>query len=74
MQVLASTSEISISFYKERYQWISVAVYLYHSNSSDDKLVIFFLFSLENRIWHFMQIVSNWDSLHEISNPVSWEK
>ena len=28
------------------------------ANSADDKL-IFFLFFAENRIWHFMQIVSN---------------
>ena len=35
---------------------------------------IFFLFSTENRIWLFMQIVSNGDNLHEMSNPVSWEK
>ena len=27
-------------------------------DSADDKLMIFFLFFLENRIWHFMQIVS----------------
>ena len=36
--------------------------------------VIFFLFFPENRIWHFMQIVSNGDNLHEMSNPVFWEK
>ena len=28
----------------------------------------------ENRIWHFMQIVSLGDNLHEMSNPVFWEK
>ena len=28
------------------------------ANSADNKLMIFFLFFLENRIWHFMQIVS----------------
>ena len=27
----------------------------------------------ENRRWHFMQIVSIGDSLHEKSNPTSWE-
>ena len=32
--------------------------------SAEDKLMIFFLFFTENRIWHFMQIV---DNLHEIS-------
>ena len=37
---------------------------LYHSldKSADDKLILFFFFT-ENRLWHFMQIVS----LHEIS-------
>ena len=28
-----------------------------------------FLLFLENRIWHFMQIVSLGDNLHEVSNP-----
>ena len=41
---------------------------------ADGKLMIFFLFFLENRIWHFMQIVSSEDNLHEMSNPVFWEK
>ena len=31
---------------------------------------IFFLFFPENSIWHFMQIVSNGDNLHEMSIPV----
>ena len=44
------------------------------ANSADAKLMIFFLFSPENRIWHFMQIVSNRVNLHEMSNPVFWEK
>ena len=35
---------------------------------------MFFLFFPENRIWYFLQIVSNGDNLHEMSNPVSWEK
>ena len=34
---------------------------------------IFFFFFPENRIRHFMQIVSNGDNLHEKSNPVFWE-
>ena len=39
------------------------------------ELVIFFLFFFpEHRIWHFMQMVSNGEHLHEISNPVSWDK
>ena len=36
------------------------------ADSADNKLMIFFLFSLENRIWHFMQIVSLGDNLHEV--------
>ena len=37
------------------------------ANSADDKLMIF----LENRICHFMQIVSLGDSLHEVTDPIS---
>ena len=33
--------------------------------------VFIMLFSPENRIRHFMQTVSNGDSLHEMLNPVS---
>ena len=40
-------------------------------NSADGKLMMFFLFFLENRIWHFVQIVSLGDNLHEVSNPIS---
>ena len=35
---------------------------------------IFFFFSLENRIRHFMQIVSFRDNLHEVSGPIFYEK
>ena len=36
---------------------------------------MFFLFYIiEIRIWHVMQIVSNTDNLHEMSNPVFYEK
>ena len=42
--------------------------------SADNISKEFFLFFPENRFWHFMQIVSNGDNLHEISNPVFWEK
>ena len=42
--------------------------------SADDKMMLFFLFFPENRIWHFMQIVSLGDNLHEMSNPIFWEK
>ena len=41
------------------------------ANSADDKWMLYFL---ENRIWHFMQIVSNGDNLHEMSNPDFWKK
>ena len=44
------------------------------ANSADDKLVILVLYFPENRIWYFMQIVSSADNLHEMSNPVFWEK
>ena len=44
------------------------------ANSADYKFIIFFLFFPENGIWHFMQIVSIWDNLHEMSNPAFWEK
>ena len=37
-------------------------------------LNIFPIFLPENRNWHFMQIVSNTDNLHEMSNPVICEK
>ena len=35
---------------------------------------IIFLFFPENQIWQFMQVVSIGDNLHEMSNPVFWEK
>ena len=38
----------------------------------DDELS--FLFFPEDRIWHFMQIVSIGDNLQEILKPVFWEK
>ena len=33
-----------------------------------------FLIFLENRIWNLIQIVSYGDNLHEMSNPIFWEK
>ena len=33
-----------------------------------------FVFFLANRIGYFLQIVSNGDNLHEMSNPVFWEQ
>ena len=44
------------------------------ANLADNKLVIFFLFFPENRIWHFMQIVSIGDNLHEMSKLFSGKK
>ena len=41
------------------------------TNSTDDTLMIFFLDFPENRICHFMQIVSSGDNLHEMSKPFS---
>ena len=44
------------------------------ADSAGDTLMIFFLFFHENRIKHFVQIVSNGDSLHELSKLVFWGK
>ena len=41
------------------------------ANSADDILMIF---SPENRIWHFIQIISLGDNLHVMSKPIFWEK
>ena len=38
------------------------------ADSADKKLVIFFIFSPESRIWHFF----NGENLPELSNPVYW--
>ena len=44
------------------------------ANSADDKLaIIFFLIFPENRLWHFMQIVSLGDNLHVMSMSVFWK-
>ena len=42
--------------------------------SSDDKLLIFFLFLPESRLWPFMQIVSFRDNLYERSELIFWKK
>ena len=44
------------------------------ANSAEDELMILFLFFPVNRIRHFMQIVSNGENVHEMSNPVYKEK
>ena len=48
----------------------------YHSlgKFSSQKTDDIFLFFQENRIRHFMQIVSIGDNLHEMSKPVFWGK
>ena len=38
--------------------------------SADKVLKYVVLYFPENRIWHFMQIVSIGDNLHEMSNPL----
>ena len=38
--------------------------------SADDVLKYLSFFSLENKIWHFMQIVSLGDNLHEVSDRI----
>ena len=43
-------------------------------NSADYEFMIFSLFSPENRLFHFMQIVSKGDYLNEVSKPIFWEK
>ena len=42
-------------------------------NSADDTLMILFFF-FSNRFWHFIQIVSCGDNLHEMAKPVFWKK
>ena len=42
-----------------------------YSDSADDKLMVFFLFFLENRLCHVMQIASLRDNWHERSNLFS---
>ena len=47
-----------------------VSIEIFSRQQIDD----IFLFFPVNRIWHFMQIVSWGDNLHEMSNPVFREK
>ena len=55
------------------YELVIPTLTMLWANSADAKLMVFFLFFLENRIWHFMQIVSWGDNLHEASNSVFWK-
>ena len=41
-------------------------------NLAGDKLIIVFLFFQDYRIWHFVQIVSIGENMHEMSKPVFW--
>ena len=49
---------------------ISVSNHSKKANSVDDKLKIIFP---ENKLRHFMQIVSSGDNLHEMSQPIFWK-
>ena len=42
--------------------------------SADNILKFLFLIFPENKFWHFMQVVSTGDYLHEMSVPIFWEK
>ena len=48
----------------------SVPLAIWVKFSADDILKYFFLIFPGNRIWHFMQVVSTGDNLHEMSIPV----
>ena len=81
MVTIVQSLLLAASHHLSQYNWnasvqLKKTLNLYHSlgNSADDKLVIFFLCCQENRLWHFMQIVSIGDNLHEMSKPVFWEK
>ena len=46
---------------------------LYHTRLIQQMTNLWYFISPENKTWHFMQIVSSGDNLHEMSNPVFWE-
>ena len=54
--------------------FLSLTFSILWANSAGDKLGKFFIFFPKHRIWHYMQIVSNGDNLHEMLNPVSGKK
>ena len=61
---------------KNLHHSIHLAITTLWADSADDKLMIF-LFFPENKFWHFLQIVSWGNNLHEISKPIfleKWEK
>ena len=49
---------------------VSLTLCMLGKNFSRRHFEIFFLFFLENRTCHFMQIVSLGDNLHEESDPI----
>ena len=64
---------------KKQHHYLELCLGAYHfacwvKISANNILKHFFLFFLENGIWHFMQIVSLGDNLHEVSNLIFWEK
>ena len=64
-----------LPFLCQNYLYYNILIFTtLRAHSADDKLEIFFWFSPENGVWHFMQTVSMKDSLHEISKPNFWEK
>ena len=56
-----------------KYQEVNPNTALRDKCSADDIFKYFSHFS-EKKICHFMQIVLNGENLHEMSNPVFWEK
>ena len=53
---------------------IKITLCMPDRNFSRWQFETFFLFFLENKIWHFMQIVSLGDNLHEVSDPIFFRK
>ena len=62
LQILLGALRVKILHQLEQYIFVTL-----YTNSADDKLMIFFLFYPENRLSHFIQIVSLGDNLHEMS-------
>ena len=72
--VFAESTGRFVSFVKCWFKYLPLTLSTLGKIFSRRHFEIFFLFFTENRIWHFMQIVSLGDNLHEMSNPVFWEK
>ena len=54
-----------------KYSYINTS--MLGKNFSRQQFEIFLFFS-ENRLWHFMQIASLENNLHEMLNSIFWEK